>query len=589
MVLKKTFIILVSLSLCIFCSCAKDDKNESLVGDGKADLVVFGKIFTSEGDDIVEAFAVKGGRYVYVGDSAGAAAYIEDGKTDVLYHANGLVMPSCGNGHAHYLMAYVMKSIGTAISLNDGPEVFLSQVVPAAVEKARSNNIPLIIGRGWSFLKFAENMPTRQQLDAVCADIPMYFTDDEGHKTLANTLALVRAGIMAKDGTVLKKGMDIQGGEIVMGADDTPTGLLYEQAGTFLRASLDLDKLCTAPVASASIKEVERHLLSEGYTMYMDGWSNYFYNENLYRAAQQLDKSGDMHFLLGLSYEIESWMDVPSYINKAVNAKAYASKHVYPRWIKLFVDGTVEGLTGFCSVVAPNGSRGIVNWTEQQVADITRQANSKGLSMHIHTMGDSAVALAVGAYSAGGQDAMRNTVVHVRNVMPNDWQRMADHNIYAVAGMHWHHLYKDVAEMVEQAQIVDKIYAQQAYPIKSFFDYGINVSSHTDYPALSGSPDDPFGIMEVAVLGVLDAASEEPFWTDELVARKQVITALTINCAKQMFIENERGSIKTGKYADFILVDKDVLDEVACPDNEIHTAKVNATYFEGKRVFSRVL
>jgi hypothetical protein len=59
---------------------------------------------------------------------------------------------------------------------------------------------------------------------------------------------------------------------------------------------------------------------------------------------------------------------------------------------------------------------------------------------------------------------------------------------------------------------------------------------------------------------------------------------MTINIAKQMFIENERGSIKTGKYADFLLVDKDVL---SCPVTEIHAAKPTATYFEGKKVYSK--
>ena len=67
-----------------------------------------------------------------------------------------------------------------------------------------------------------------------------------------------------------------------------------------------------------------------------------------------------------------------------------------------------------------------------------------------------------------------------------------------------------------------------------------------------------------------------------LLTREQALSALTINVAKQMFIENERGSISVGKYADFLLVDKDVL---TCPVTEIHTAKPEATYFEGKKVF----
>ena len=70
-----------------------------------ADLVVYGKIFTSENNQIVEAFAVKDGKYVYVGDKKGAEAFVEAGKTEVVDHTGkGLVMPSCGNGHAHYSM-----------------------------------------------------------------------------------------------------------------------------------------------------------------------------------------------------------------------------------------------------------------------------------------------------------------------------------------------------------------------------------------------------------------------------------------------------------------------------------------------------
>ena len=68
------------------------------------------------------------------------------------------------------------------------------------------------------------------------------------------------------------------------------------------------------------------------------------------------------------------------------------------------------------------------------------------------------------------------------------------------------------------------------------------------------------------------------------VTREQALTAMTMGCAMQMFIENERGSIRPGKYADFLLVDKVVL---TCPAGEIHNAKPAATYFEGKKVFSR--
>ena len=551
-------------------------------GNTGADLVVYGKIFTSEEDQIAEAFAVKDGRYVYIGNRKDAESFVEEGRTQVLdYTGKGLVMPSCGNGHAHYSMGFAIGSVGTIVGAETDANSFLSEIVPDAVRKARDAGATALFGFGWSFLAFQENMPTRQQLDAICDDIPIYFADEEGHKGLANTLCLVNAGIMKEDGTVLKKDKDIRGGEIVMGADGTPTGFLKEQAGTYTRSFLDNESLFSIDIARATLDKIQEHLLSEGYTMYLDGWSNYFYNNNFYRAARQMDETGDMHFVLGMNYELESWMDVDSALDKAKDAKQFASAHVLPNWVKLFIDGTVEGGTGYVDPLYPDGHQGLVNWTEKEVADITRKANETGLTMHIHTMGNKAVNLAVSAYVDGGKNEMRNTLVHVHQVDPADWQRMTEHNIHAVASLIWHHSSKESAEALKT--MVPAGMADKSYPLKSFFDHGINVSSHSDFPALSGSPDDPFGIMEIAVTGVQQSENGAPWWPEELLTRKQALTALTINCAKQMFIEEERGSIREGKYADFLLVDKDVL---SCPVTEISTARVCATYFEGEKVFS---
>ena len=545
-----------------------------------ADLIVYGKIFTSENGQIVEAFAVKDGKYVYAGDRKGAEAFIEEGRTEILDHTGkGLVMPSCGNGHAHYSMGFAIHSVGTIIGEHDEPDKFMREIVPAAVKKARDTGATTIFGFGWNPLFFLDNMPTRRQLDAVCSDIPMYFADAEGHKGLVNTICLVKAGIMKEDGTVLKK--EVRGGEIVMGSDGTPTGYLKEQAGTYVRSRLDNDRLFTVETARENMAKIQEQLLSEGYTMYIDGWGSYFYNDHFYQGAHEMDEAGDMHFILGLSYEIESWMDVDATLKKACDARKYATRHVLPNWIKLFMDGTVEGGTGFVDPLYPDGHQGLVNWTEEEVTDITRKANENGMPMHIHTMGNKAVNRAVSAFVNGGKDEMRNTLVHVRNVDPEDWQRMADHNIYVTAGMLWHHMAGGVTEVLKT--LVPAGMEKGSYPMKSYMDHGINVTSHTDYPALGGSPDDPFGVMEIAVTGVLHSENGEPWWPEELLTREQALTALTINCAKQMFIEDERGSIKEGKYADFLLVDKDVL---TCPENEIHTARTAATYFEGKKVFS---
>ena len=577
-------ILICGTSVFMACSSKEDNPSKEDAPSVKttADLVVYGKIFTSESNQIAEAFAVKDGKYVYVGDKAGAEAYIENGKTEVIdYSGKGLVMPGCGNGHAHYSSGFAIKTIGTFVGPEDGPEKFLTEILPAAVKKARENGAKAVFGFGWNYELFEKNMPTRQQMDAICSDIPIYFADEEAHKGLANSILLVQAGIMKEDGTPLKR--DIRGSEIVIGTDGTPTGFLKEQAGTYTRSFLDNESLFSVDIAKANMANIEQHLLSEGYTMYIDGWSSYFFNTNFYQAAQQMDKAGDMHFVLGLSYEIDSWMDIEAVLKKAADVKKYASTRVKPNWIKLFMDGTVETGTGFVEPLYPDGHQGSANWTEEELTEMTRIANENGVTMHIHVMGNNGVHQVVNAFVNGGQDEMRNTLVHVRNVNDEDYPRMAAHNIYVTSGVLWHHVPDGLVEMMREKGATPVGMEDKSFPMKSYFDHGINVTTHSDYPATSGSPDDPFGIMEIAVTGVMAGEDGAPYWTEELVTREQAINAMTINIAKQMFIEDERGSIKTGKYADFLLVDKDVL---SCPVMEIHAAKPAATYFEGKKVYS---
>ncbi len=181
---------------------------------------------------------------------------------------------------------------------------------------------------------------------------------------------------------VLKK--EIRGGEIVFGEDGTPTGYLKEQAGTYIRSFLDNDNIFSVDLAKETLSDIQKKLLSEGYTMYMDGWSNYFFNESYFKAAQQTDQAGDLHLMLGLTYEIESWMDVDKNLEKAVEIQKYSSKHVKTNWVKLFMDGTVEMGTGFVEPLYPGGKQGIVNWAEDEVTDITRKANEKVKYAHSH-------------------------------------------------------------------------------------------------------------------------------------------------------------------------------------------------------------
>ena len=571
--------IIVTMGMLTGCSINDNPQGSN---SGKADLVVYGKIFTSESNQIVEAFAVKDGKYIYVGDKKGAEAYIDAGQTEVVdYTGKGLVMSGCGNGHSHYMLGYALKTIGTIITLQDNSEKLLKEIVPAAVKKARAEGATSIFAQGWRLQTLEPNVPTREDLDAICSDIPIYLLDEECHKALANTILLKKAGIIKEDGTAGRT--ELRGGEIVTDANGMPTGLLKEQAQTYVRSFLDNDNLYTLDRATSNLAEIEQYMHSVGYTMYCEGWGNYFVNTNYYQAAQELDKAGKLNFVLALPYEIESWMDMDEALARAVDAKKFESTRVIPKWIKLLFDGGVEAGTGIVDPLYPDGHQGIANWTEAEVTELTRKANAQGLTIHIHVMGNKGVNQVVNAFVNCGQDEMRNTLVHVRNVDEADYKRIAEHNIYVTSGVTWHHAQTGLSDILRERGMTPIGQEDKSYPFKSFFDNNIPVTIHSDYPALSGSPDDPFGIMEIAVTGVLWSENGTPWWPEELVTREQALTALTINCAKQMFIEDERGSIKTGKYADFLLLNQDVL---TCPVNQIHSTKPAATYFEGKKVFS---
>ncbi len=553
-----------------------------------ADTVVYGTIRTADAENpTAEAIAVKGGRFVYVGDEAGAEAFIDKEKTQVIDHRNkGIIIPGCYEGHAHYIMAKGMELMGgPAPTLTTTVEQFM-QMVKDAYNQAKTAGKSSIYGFGWMYQQFeVEGMPTRRELDALCPDVALYVSDAEGHKGLANTLCLQNAGIMDRDGNVLIS--EIRGGEICMDEDGKPTGLLKEQAGTYVRThGINFNEIFPDALAKTAVEQAQEQLLANGYISYMDGWSNVFGTNAYYEGAKALDEKGELNMLLGMAYEFESSSEIgiEAEIEKAKQMKKYTGGHINADYVKIFIDGTVESGTGFTMepYQVEEFGNGIANWEQDEVTKITELANNNGMTMHIHTMGDAAVNRAVNAFVAKGKKELRNTVVHARHVPEADFERMADNNIVAVSGILWHGMASDIRDILNM--VIPQNLADTAYPMKSYFDKGAVMTSHCDYPATSGSPVDPFGIIEIAVTGQmhLDGKLTDPFWTDELISREQALQALTINGAYQMHAEDERGSIKVGKYADFVLADQDVF---TCEATDIGKTKVVSTWFEGEKVY----
>lgn len=260
---------------------------------------------------------------------------------------------------------------------------------------------------------------------------------------------------------------------------------------------------------------------------------------------------------------------------------------MHPDYLKLFMDGCVEMGTGFLldnylfgTIDSIFSGHGTALWTEDDMRTLVSLANAKGLSVHTHAMGDGAVHRCVVAYSEEGDDELRNSICHLRNVSPSDYPVIKRHNIAVSSNMNWHCFTAEEENYF--ANILPAPYFNEAYPMQSFFDHGILVSQCTDTPADCGI-NYPFYCMYVAVTGAYEPSSY--VWQPtELIDRCQFLQAATYNGAWQLHLEDERGSIKQGKYADFVILDQDIL---TCDAQMLRDTKVLKTFFEGEEVYSK--
>lgn len=556
--------------------------------EGYADLVVFGHVFTSEATPWAEAFAVKDGKYVAVGSADDVRRYI-DRQTKVIVHQQGMVMAGCTEGHGHYLMSnfYTFGKHVINIKMDDEKGDIL-----AAVRQEASTHPDYIFGFGFDYNKLKEEgmYPTCTDIDNIISDVPVFLQDSEGHKGLTNTYCLRHSGILNPDGTVRD---DFKYKEyVVIDRDFHPTGLLLEQAATYVRSH------SCVPTDDASVWQqcavaTQQKLNQMGYTSAIEGWANKF-GMTTYDVLRDMDAKGALTLNVGMAFEIENLSphEVDSALRAAVEARdKYATEHVLPHFIKLFEDGTPETGTGFMVDDNTTGSHGHPIWAVDELKAIAAKANGEGLSLHIHAMGDSAVKSIVDAYESVGGNRLphiRNQIVHLRNVCEEDYDRMARNGIVVSSGVLWHLYPLDMFQlpMEKLTELMAEHYWHEGYPYQSFINHGVHTSIHTDAPASSGSPTDPFGIMEVAVRGTFDFPGAPPFpvWNHEecVCNRSDFLRSLTIEGAYQMGLEHTRGSIAPGKYADFLLLNQDV---TTCADTLLHNTRVLNTFFEGRCVY----
>ena len=546
-----------------------------------ADTVVYGKVYTSnENQDYACAFAIKDGKYVYVGTEEGIAPYIDNTTKVIDYRDKGIVMAGATEGHGHYIGYGALAYLNLALGGSTQEEILKN--VEEYIAKNPNQNVYYTFG--WdnvAMLDVKEKIDMKAKLDEICKDKVVLIGDDSGHNAFFNSKAAQVAGVT--------KDSNIVGGVLSKGEDGELLGLATDMAmNYFLKYAVSTEKIIQEVDYAGVVATMQAALHSFGYTNYQDGWTNYF-GMQFMDALSEHDKKSGLSVVVSGSYKIDSYDNWETELTKAKEcAKKYPTEHFKFSTVKLFADGeAVESGSGWLIDGYANGTHGTQVWQDCTMNAIVKAANEAGMSMHVHCQGDGASRQVVNAYinaEASQKGNIYNGLVHGRNITADSKKKMGQHHIYAAQNINWRVLTPKGREKEEIENVYADISTYRAgYPIKSLIDEGVLVTSSTDVPASAGAPTTVPGIIEVAVNDTRGDFEVVQLNESERVSVEDAMDIMTINGAKQLQIEDERGSIEVGKYADFIFINKDIS---SCAKNEIHEGAVEKVYFEGKEVYT---
>ncbi len=555
--------------------------------ENTADLVVYGKVYTANADHrYADAFAVKDGKYIYVGNKEGAKDFIEEGITKIIDRTGeGMIMPGATEGHGHYITAAAMihKDV---IHLTDTIDETI-EFMKAYIAQHPDNK--MYVSFGWNNVKLESikgDIDMREKLDAICPDKILIMLDDTGHNIFMNSKAIEAAGI---DGNT-----KIKGGEFSKDPNGRLLGLATDVAMNYVMGVVVRDAgYFSADEMAAATPMAEDLLHSYGYTNYFDAYTSYF-GEAAYEGIAKRDNTEGLKLVIGASYKIDPFENENTLIDRALDYKnKYTTKRFKPLWIKLFADGeATESFSGWVKTPYKDGSNGIQVWDTDRFNALIKTANEKGVSVHVHTSGDGATEQAVNAFIAAKDTTapgILNAMGHTRHITNETLDKMAGNHIYSATNINWRGL-TIPKEGIKVEDYFEPSFYWSGYPMKRLVSRGIKMTSATDYPAASGAPADILNIMELAVNDSMDPKfipaenKMGTFDTSEELTVEEVLDVLTINGAYQMGIEKERGSIEVGKYADFLFISKDI---TTIPKDQIHTAEISNVYFEGDEVYKK--
>lgn len=539
-------------------------------------LYMNGRIFTSDGNrPYAEAMAVKDGRICWVGSDAEAEdAGIAADSACVINLGAKRVLPGFVDCHMHAIM---LADFAQQISVLP-PEIYSIEDLKTAIRRVRDEQKEgqWILGWGYDEGKLSENRaPNRRDLDEACSDSPVLMQRSCTHIWAVNSKALELAGIT-------KDTLDPEGGRIGRDENGEPDGILYETA-TYL--VMNLLPVKTVEDMADDLVNLGNILCQQGVTTVTD------------MGEDVSDKYGDI-FRSAMKKGFKnraaaycSWRFVQQQGGSVVtdDPDFMGDGRFRLTGVKLIGDGSVSGRTAWCDVpylpvdnASGEAEYGMPVCTEEDIKEALDFCRKNKCQLSIHCMGAKAIDRAVDLTwqeKPWMEEAQIPSVrlEHVAMPTPQAVQRSAE------AGIAWAtqpiFLYSEI-ESYQKNMPPERV--GENYNIADWQDAGVRLAFSTDAPATSwATPSEPFANLKGAVT--------RKAWNGEDCGQRHKVdieTAIKLYTAEAGPVAGftDVGMLKEGYVADFIVLDRDILE---VPAEEIDQVRVDETWIGGEKVYER--
>jgi predicted amidohydrolase YtcJ len=530
-----------------------------------ADLIVTNAhIYTvDDNHPFVEALAVRDGRVQFVG-SAREAMLLRGPSTRVIDAAGKTVIPGMVDAHAHlFEVGEFLRNIDLRNTTSYDEIV---NIIAARVKETPSGR--WVLGRAWDQNKWGDTrFPTHEALSRISPNNPVVLTRVDGHALLANSAAMRAAGVTAAT-------KDPAGGRIERDGAGNPTGVFVDNAqGLIERVVPPLSHDESVTTALAAIKEVNRYGLT--------GVHDPGEPRAVLDVFEELAKANNFSLRVYAMISDDS-AAIEHYFQRGPQSALYDS-HLWIRSIKLYADGALgsRGAALLDPYTDDPKNNGLLKSTPEHLRDVSTRALQHGFQVATHAIGDRGNRIALDAYEAALKAVPtvdhRFRIEHVQILDHADVPRFAQLGV--IPSMQAVH---QTSDMYWAPTRLGYARTFGAYAWRSLLNTGVIIPNGSDTPVERVNPLYSF---HAAVTRQDDNNWPPGGWfPEQKMTREEALKSMTIWPAYAGFQEKDLGSLTPGKFADFVILDRDIM---TAPDSEILGTSVLATYIGGRAVFER--